>query len=140
MSNGGAKIVRLVYLPAPQFALQPMRTRVTWPSPPVRTTTLRPCFVLPVHVAPAADAGSIAAATSSAATATTTRMNYESSFERSADKASTACAACSPWSRLPPPVRASAWSMFSTVSTPKAHGTPVRSWTSWIPRAASEQT
>ncbi len=47
-----------------------------------------------------------------------------------------ASAACLPWSRLPPPVRASAWSMFSTVRTPNAHGTPVRSWTSWIPRAA----
>ena len=52
----------------------------------------------------------------------------------------TASAAWAPWSRLPPPVRASAWSMFSTVSTPNAHGTPVRSWTSMIPRAASEQT
>ena len=54
--------------------------------------------------------------------------------------ATTASAACAPWSRLPPPVRASAWSMFSTVSTPNAHGTPVRSWTSMIPRAASAQT
>ena len=27
--------------------------------------------------------------------------------------------------------------MFSTVSTPKPHGTPVRSATSWMPRAAS---
>ena len=59
---------------------------------------------------------------------------------RSAASASTACAACSPWSRLPPPVRASACSMFSTVSTPNAQGTPVASWTSWIPRAASAQT
>ena len=33
-----------------------------------------------------------------------------------------------------------AWSMFSTVSTPNAHGTPVRSWTSWMPRAASAHT
>ena len=30
--------------------------------------------------------------------------------------------------------------MLSTVSTPNAQGTPVRSWTSWIPRAASPQT
>jgi hypothetical protein len=37
-------------------------------------------------------------------------------------------------------VRAIACSMFSTVSTPNAHGTPVRSCTSWMPRAASEQT
>ena len=55
-------------------------------------------------------------------------------------RVTTASAAWAPWSRLPPPVRASAWSMFSTVSTPKAHGTPVRNWTSMIPRAASEQT
>ena len=54
--------------------------------------------------------------------------------------ARTASAAWAPWSRFPPPVRASAWSMFSTVSTPNAHGTPVRSCTSMIPRAASLQT
>ena len=37
-------------------------------------------------------------------------------------------------------LRASACSMFSTVSTPNAHGTPVSSCTCWIPRAASAQT
>ena len=52
----------------------------------------------------------------------------------------TACAALRPWSRLSPPARASAWSMFSAVMTPKAHGTPVVSATSWMPRAASAQT
>ena len=62
------------------------------------------------------------------------------SERRSRASVTTASAACAPWSRLPPPVRASAWSMFSTVSTPNAHGTPVRSWTSMIPRAASAQT
>ena len=47
------------------------------------------------------------------------------SSARSAASRSTASAACAPESRLPPPVRASAWSRFSTVSTPNPHGTPV---------------
>ena len=51
-----------------------------------------------------------------------------------------AWAAWRPESRLSPPLRASACSLVSTVSTPKAHGTPVRSWTSCNPRAASAQT
>src|SRR5260370_1010529 len=42
-----------------------------------------------------------------------------------------------PWSRLPPPARASACSMLSQVITPKAQGTPVSSCTSWMPRSAS---
>ena len=46
-----------------------------------------------------------------------------------------------PVSRLRPPMtRSSACSMVSTVSTPKPHGTPVSSWTCWIPRAASVHT
>ena len=52
---------------------------------------------------------------------------------------STAWAASSPWWRFSP-TRASAWSMLSTVRTPKAQGTPVSSETSAIPRAASAQT
>ena len=50
------------------------------------------------------------------------------------------CAARFPWSRSSPPDRASACSIVSHVSTPKAHGTPVASCTSWIPRADSLQT
>ena len=61
-------------------------------------------------------------------------------LRRSAAMRSTARAASSPWWRLPPPLRASACSMFSTVSTPNAHGTPVSSATRAIPLAASEQT
>ena len=49
-------------------------------------------------------------------------------------------AALRPWSRLPPPARASACSIVSQVMTPKAQGTPVSSCTSWMPRAASAQT
>ncbi len=52
----------------------------------------------------------------------------------------TVSAALRPWSRLPPPARASACSIVSQVITPKAQGTPVSSCTSWIPRAASAQT
>ena len=50
-----------------------------------------------------------------------------------AASASTASAASSPEWRLPPPARASAWSMSSTVSTPKEHGTPVSSDTRAMP-------
>src|SRR5207253_3562396 len=53
---------------------------------------------------------------------------------------STACAASSPWWRLPPPTRASACSMLFTVSTPKAHGTPVSSPTRAMPDAAWSHT
>ena len=52
----------------------------------------------------------------------------------------TVCAACLPWSRLSPPARAIACSIVSQVMTPNAHGIPVSSWTSSIPRAASAQT
>jgi hypothetical protein len=53
---------------------------------------------------------------------------------------STARAASSPWWRFSPPLRASACSMFSTVSTPNAHGTPVSSDTRAMPLAASVHT
>ncbi len=66
--------------------------------------------------------------------------SYEPTEARSSAAASTASAAWRPWSRLSPPARASACSRVSQVITPKAQGTPVESWTSWIPRAASEQT
>ena len=49
----------------------------------------------------------------------------------------TASAAWRPWSRLPPPERASACSIVAQVSTPNAHGTPVSSWTRITPLAAS---
>ena len=51
-------------------------------------------------------------------------------------RASTASAAWRPESRLPPPARASACSMVSTVSTPNAHGTPVVQLDVLMPRAA----
>ena len=67
---------------------------------------------------------------------------YEELAERLVNSAIriTATAALRPWSRLSPPERASACSIVSQVTTPKAHGTPVWSWTLWIPRAASAQT
>ena len=68
------------------------------------------------------------------------RAQSAPSSSRSRASASTASAAWRPESRLPPPERSSACSIVSTVSTPNAHGTPVVSWTSWMPRAASAQT
>ncbi len=62
------------------------------------------------------------------------------SSARSAAERITAIAALRPWSRLSPPARASACSIVSQVMTPNAHGTPVSSWTRWMPDAASEQT
>ena len=62
------------------------------------------------------------------------------SSRRSAAIFNTASAASTPWWRLPPPERASACSIVFTVSTPKAHGTPVSSDTRAIPRAASPHT
>src|SRR5206468_12823748 len=59
------------------------------------------------------------------------------SSERRADIRRTTSAAWRPVSRWSPPERASACSMLSTGRAPNAHGTPVRSWTSWVPRAAS---
>ena len=58
-----------------------------------------------------------------------------------ASDASAASAAWRPVSRFDPPItRSSAWAIVSTVRTPKPHGTPVSSWTAWIPRAASPHT
>ena len=58
-----------------------------------------------------------------------------------ASDASAASAAWRPVSRFDPPItRSSACAIVSTVSTPKPHGTPVSSWTVWIPRAASPHT
>ena len=68
------------------------------------------------------------------------RAQCAPSSSRSRASESTASAAWRPESRLPPPERSSACSIVSTVSTPNAHGTPVVSWTSWMPRAASAQT
>ncbi len=65
---------------------------------------------------------------------------YAPSWSVTAPTERTASAAWRPESRLPPPARAMAWSMVSTVSTPKPIGTPVVRPTSMIPRAASPQT
>src|SRR5207248_8904309 len=64
----------------------------------------------------------------------------QESSRRSSAIRSTARAASSPVWRLPPPARAIACSISSTVRTPKEHGTPVSRPTRAIPRAASEHT
>src|SRR5205085_10837849 len=67
-------------------------------------------------------------------------VSHQPSSRRNSAIRMTALAASSPLCRFPPPARASACSIVSTVSTPNATGTPVSSDTRAIPFAASLHT